>query len=267
MTTPAGLEASGLYVGLVGHARTRPRRHRLAYRIFMLLIDLDELPGLRALKTFGVGRPALFGFDPARHGDGSDRPLKAQVEGHLAAAGLAYGGPIRVLAMPQILGRAFNPLTVYFCHGADGDLSAVLYEVNNTFGERHSYLIPAPKDAGRAAMFRQACAKEFYVSPFMDMDLAYAFRILRPDERVMVAVEVSDADGLLLSASFAGQRRALSDRALLKAWISHPWMTLGVLAAIQVEALKIWLKGEKVRRRPPPPPQALTVAPQAKLAA
>jgi DUF1365 family protein len=233
----------------------------------MLLIDLDELPRLRALKTFGIGRLALFGFDPARHGDGSDRPLKAQVEGHLAAAGLACGGPIRVLAMPQILGRSFNPLTVYFCHGHDGDLSAVLYEVNNTFGERHSYLIPAPEGAGRAAMLRQACAKEFYVSPFMDMDLSYAFRILRPDERVMVAVDVSDAEGLLLSASFMGERRALSDRALLKAWISHPWMTLGVLAAIQIEALKIWLKGGKVRVRPPPPPQAVTVTPQAKLAA
>src|SRR6185369_3988059 len=85
------------------------------------------------------------GFDPRRHGGGSDTPLKAQVEAQLAAAGIAHGGPVRVLAMPRILGMGFNPLTVYFCHRADGALSAILYEVNNTFGERHSYLIPAPE--------------------------------------------------------------------------------------------------------------------------
>lgn len=253
---------SCLYVGQVSHARVKPRPHRLAYRIFMLLIDLDELPSLR-LKTLGVGRFNLFGFDPARFGDGSGRPLKAQVEADLAAAGIAHGGPIRMLAMPQILGRAFNPLTVFFCHRPDGALSAILYEVNNTFGERHSYLIPAPN----AALVRQACGKAFYVSPFMDMDLSYAFRILRPEENVLVAVDVHDADGLMLAASFAGNRRPLTDAALLKAGLTHPWMTLGVVAAIHLEALKIWLKGEKIRHRPPPPKRRVTVAPQGQLAA
>ena len=254
---------SGLYVGRVSHARVKPRRHQLAYRIFMLLIDLDELPKLRGLKTFGVGRFNLAGFDPAKFGDGSKRPLKAQVEGLLAEAGLAHGGPIRMLAMPQILGRSFNPLSVYFCHRPDGTLSAILYEVNNTFGERHSYLIPAPN----AALIKQGCAKAFYVSPFMDMDLTYAFRILRPEERVLVAVDTSDADGLILAASFSGERRPLTDGELVKAWLTHPWMTVGAIAAIHLEALKIWLKGEKVRVRPPLPAQAVTVAPAAKLAA
>ncbi|WP_372782662.1 DUF1365 domain-containing protein [Phenylobacterium sp.] len=255
--------ASGVYAGRVSHARLRPREHRLDYRIFMLLIDLDELPRLARLKTLGIGRFNLFGFDPARFGDGSDRPLKAQVEATLAEAGLAHGGPVRLLAMPQILGRAFNPLTVYFCHRRDGALSAILYEVNNTFGERHSYLIPAPN----AALVRQACAKAFYVSPFMDMDLTYAFRILRPDEAVMVAVDAHDADGLVLAASFSGVRRPLTDAGLIAAWLTHPWMMLGVFAAIHVEALKIWLKGERVRTRPPAPVRQVTVAPRAKLAA
>jgi len=256
------MSASALYAGVVSHRRLKPRAHGLAYRVFMLLIDLDELPGLK-LKTLGVGRFNLFGFDPARFGDGSERPLKAQVEATLAEAGVAHGGPIRMLAMPQILGRAFNPLTVYFCHAPDRTLSAILYEVNNTFGERHSYLIPAPN----AALIKQACAKQFYVSPFMDMELAYAFRILRPEERVLVAVDVSDDEGLVLSASFSGERRPLTDGALIRAWLTHPWMTLGVLAAIHVEALKIWLKGEKVRVRPPKPARLVTVAPAAKLAA
>ncbi len=255
--------ASGLYTGLVSHARTRPRKHSLAYRIFMLLVDLDELDTLADLKRLGIGRFNLVGFDPARHGDGSGRPLKIQVEAALEQAGIPYGGPVRVLAMPQILGRAFNPLTVYFCHRPDGTLSAILYEVNNTFGERHSYLIPAP-DVG---IVRQACDKAFYVSPFMDMDLTYAFRIVRPDEMVLVAVDSHDADGLVLAASFTGQRQPLTDKALLKAWLTHPWMTVGVFAAIHVEALKIWLKGENIRHRPPAPANRVTVAPRAKLAA
>jgi hypothetical protein len=259
--------ASGLYAGLVSHARVKPRKHKLAYKIFMLLIDLDELPRLK-LKTLGIGRFNLFGFDPKRFGPdasegGSGRPLKAQVEATLAEAGIAHGGPIRMLVMPQILGRAFNPLTVYFCHVPNGALSAILYEVNNTFGERHSYLIPAPN----AALIKQGCAKEFYVSPFMDMELSYAFRILRPDERVLVAVDTCDAEGLVLAASFCGERRPLTDRELVKAWLTHPWMTLGVFAAIHVEALRIWLKGEKVRARPPKPARLVTVAPAAKLAA
>jgi DUF1365 family protein len=256
-------QASGLYAGLVSHRRLRPRAHKLAYRIFMLLIDLDELDQLSRLRALGIGRFALLGFDPKRHGDGSDRPLKAQVEALLAGAGIAHGGPVRMLAMPKVLGHAFNPLTVYFCHDAKGGLSAILYEVNNTFGERHSYLIPAPD----AALIRQNCDKAFYVSPFMDMDLAYAFRVLRPDEKVLVAVDVSDAQGLVLTTSFAGERQDLTDRNLIRAWLTHPWMTLGSLAAIHWEALFIWLKGEKVRVRPQLPAQALTVAPQAKLAA
>lgn len=258
--------ASGLYAGLVSHTRVKPRRHKLAYRVFMLLIDLDELGDLN-LKTLGVGRFNLFGFDPKRFGPSPSKadagPLKGQIETMLAEAGIACGGPIRLLAMPQILGQAFNPLTVYFCHAPNGALSAILYEVNNTFGERHSYLIPAPN----AALIKQGCGKAFYVSPFMDMDLSYAFRILRPEERVLVAVDTSDAEGLVLAASFSGERRPLTDRELLKAWLTHPWMTLGVLTAIHFEAARIWLKGEKVRIRPPTPERLVTVAPEAKLAA
>jgi DUF1365 family protein len=255
---------SALYAGRVSHRRTKPRAHSLAYRIFMLLVDLDELDQLSRLKRLTVGRGwNLLGFDPDRFGDGSGRPLKAQVEALLAEAGLAHGGPIRLLAMPKVLGHAFNPLSVYFCHGSDGALSAILYEVNNTFGERHSYLIPAP-DAG---VIRQGCAKDFYVSPFLDMDLSYEFRILAPDERVLVAVDVRDAEGLVLTASFAGERRDLTDASLLGAWLAHPWMSLGSLAAIHWEALFIWLKGERIRVRPLPPMRPVTVVGPAKLAA
>ena len=255
--------ASGLYTGLVSHQRVKPRPHRLAYRIFMLLIDLDEAALLGGVKTLGLGRFNLFGFDEARHGDGSRRPLKDQVQATLAGAGIATGGPVRVLTMPQILGRAFNPLTVFFCHRVDGTLSAILYEVSNTFGERHSYLIPAAD----TAKVDQAIGKDFYVSPFMDMDLSYAFRIRRPGESVKVVVDTHDADGLVLAASFLGKRSELTDANLIKAWLRHPWMTVGVVAAIHIEALKIWLKGEKIRHRTPETGHRVTVAPVARLAA
>jgi DUF1365 family protein len=256
--------ASGLYPGVVTHTRLKPRRHALRYRIFMLLLDLDEAAALdRRLKLFSLRRFNLAGFDPRRHGDGSATPLKQQVEAQLAAAGIAHGGPVRMLAMPRILGMGFNPLTVYYCHRADGALGAILYEVNNTFGERHSYLIPAQD----TPLVRQACDKDFYVSPFMDMDLSYSFRLRPPGDRVQVLVDVDDAEGRVLSAGFVGERRELGDRALLKAWLGHPWMTLGVLAAIHWEALFIWLKGEKVRTRPPKPEWPVSVAPPARPAA
>lgn len=256
--------ASGLYPGLVVHGRTRPKAHALRYRIFMLLLDLDEGPALaKGLRLFGFDTPGAFSFHTRDHGDGSSRPLKAQVEAHLSQAGLAFGGPIRLLCMPRVLGAVFNPISVYFCHGQDGDLSAILYEVNNTFGDRHSYLIPAPAPATEGETLRQAIDKGFYVSPFMDMGLTYAFTIRPPGERVAVSIQVADGEGPLLSASFTGERLALSDRALIGAWLSHPWMTLGVMGAIHWEALKIWLKGGRLRPRPKPPALPVTVAPQA----
>lgn len=256
---------SGLYPGVVTHTRLKPRRHALRYDIFMLLLDLDELAQLdRDLKLFSAGRFNLVGFNPRRHGDGSATPLKAQVEAKLAAAGLPHGGPVRLLAMPRILGMGFNPLTVYFCHAADGALSAILYEVNNTFGERHSYLIPAPEPG--APVVKQACEKGFYVSPFMDMALSYAFRVRPPGEHVQVLVDVDDAEGRVLATGFVGERRDLTDRELARAWLTHPWMTLGVLGAIHWEALFIWLKGEKIRTRPPAPAWPVTVVTRATLA-
>lgn len=261
--------ASGLYPGIVSHTRLKPRRHSLRYRIFMLLLDLDELPEVdRALKLFSLRRFNLVGFNPRKHGDGSATPLKQQVEAQLAAAGIAHGGPVLMLAMPRILGLGFNPLTVYWCHAPDGALTAILYEVNNTFGERHSYLIPAED----APVVRQATDKGFYVSPFMDMDLSYAFRVRPPKGRtagdqVQVLVDVDDAEGRVLSTGFVAQRQDLTDRNLARAWLTHPWMTIGVVAAIHWEALFIWLKGEKIRQRPAKPAWPVTVVNRPKAAA
>lgn len=220
----------------------------------MLLLDLDELQALdQRLMAFGVDRFALASFHQADHLSGGAEPLKAQVEALLKEAGLPHGGAVRALCMPRLLGGAFNPLTVYFCHCPDQALSAVLYEVNNTFGERHLYLLAADGE--------QTCSKNFYVSPFMDMDLTYRFRTRSTGDSVAVEVDVTGPQGLVLATAFHGVRRELTDAALVHAWAAHPMMSLGVLWAIHWEALKMFVKGEPLHRRPPPPMQLVTMGP------
>jgi DUF1365 family protein len=254
--------ASCLYAGTVMHRRIKPRAHKLKYRVFWMLFDLDELPHLpRRLRLFSREGFNLFGFYNRDHGDGSARPLRAQAEEHLAAAGIDLdGGPIRLLCMPRILGFVFNPISVYYCHRRDGALAALLYEVHNTFGQRHSYLIAVAGD-GRQPL-EQRCEKDFYVSPFMDMDIRYRFRVQPPGARVTLAIEGSDAQGPVIVASLAGEREALTDAALLRAFVLFPLMTLKVVAGIHWEAAKLWLKGLRLRPRPPAPEPVTIVEPR-----
>ncbi len=249
---------SGLYAGRVGHARLRPRKHALSYGVFMLLLDLDELPDLdRRLRWFSLGRFNLLGFQLRDHGDGSSTPLRTQVERHLSAAGVDFdGGAIRLLCLPRVLGYVFNPLSLYFCHRRDGGLAAILYEVTSTFGERHTYLIPV---ADGTVEVRQSAVKRLHVSPFMDMALSYDFCVQPPGDRVRVVIDTFDAQGLLLAASFTGVRHELTDRSLLAACATHPLLTLKVVAAIHWEALKIALKGVRLRGGPPAPAEPVSV--------
>lgn len=249
---------SAVYSGPVFHRRGRPRPHALRYRVFMLLLDLDELPDLLArLRLLRPGRRGLLSFEPTDHGDRQARDLRPYIAERLAQAGIEGGGPVRLLCMPRILGYGFNPLSLYFCHDRHGGLSAILYEVRNTFGQRHGYLIATPEDGGDAV--RQTAPKRFYVSPFMDMDLTYRFTVAPPGDEVRVLVDVHDAEGLLLSAGFAGRRSPLTDAGLLSAWLRHPLLSFGVMAAIHWEALKIFAKGVNLRPRPPAPDHSITV--------
>jgi len=233
---------SALYPGTVVHTRLRPVRHRLRYQVVSALIDLDELPVLdRRFRLFGHNRFAPVSFHDADHGVGDGLPLRAWVYRTLEDAGLAADGPIRVLCYPRIWGYVFNPLSVFFCHRRDGSLAALIYEVHNTFGERHTYALAA--DAGNTATLEQTCAKAFYVSPFVPMDCIYRFRIRPPAERVSVAIAERDADGPLLSAVFTGKRRAIGDVALARLALGQPLMTLKIIAGIHWEALRLGLKG------------------------
>jgi len=251
--------ASALFPGYVTHVRRRPRTHRLGYRIYSMLIDLDELDTLGArFRLFSINRFNLFSFHSRDRGDGTGISLRTQVDDALAAAGLAPdGGPIRLLTMPRVLGWSFNPLSIYFCYRRTGEIAAILYEVDNTFGERHSYLIPVEEMV--AGEIRQTCQKGFYVSPFMDMNLTYAFRVKPPGAEFAVAIEVSDDEGTVLSACHRGRRVELSDRALLGAFLAIPLLALNVVAGILWEALKIWLKGVALRAHPKPPLNSISI--------
>lgn len=255
------MTASCLYTGTVLHRRIKPRAHKLRYRVFWTLLDLDELPALdKALRLFSRERFNLFGFYTADHGDGSDVPLRSQAEKHLATAGIDLdGGAIKLLCMPRLLGFVFNPISVYYCYHRDGELLALIYEVHNTFGQRHSYLIPVNTGSGDA--LEQRCLKAFYVSPFMDMDISYTFRIQTPAKRVALTIQGADAEGPVIVASLAGNRRALTDGTLLTAFFVYPLLTLTVVAGIHWEALKLWIKGMRLRPRPPAP-EAITIVRQ-----
>lgn len=242
---------SKIYRGTVVHDRQRPKRHRLGYRVFSLLLDLEELPRLdRELRLFGYNRTAPFGFLDRDHGPGDGRPLRPWIDGLLGDAGIDLaGGRVLALCYPRVLGYVFNPLTVFYCLDPRGQLLAMVYEVCNTFGERHSYVVTTDLDGGR--LRPRECQKLFYVSPFMPMDCRYRFLGQPPDERVVVTIRQSDKGGHLMTASFSGIRSELSDKNLLACFFGYPLMTLKVIGGIHWEAFRLWRKDVPVHRHVP----------------
>ena len=240
------MAGSAIYVGSVMHRRLVPKPHRFRYRGFWLLLDLDALDRLPSLLSHN--RFNLFSLHDRDHGDGSAAPLRDQIARKLTTAGIAWaGGSIRLLCMPRSLGHCFNPISIYFCDHADGSPAAIVYEVHNTFGERHSYVLPA---LGRGQQF-QACDKAFYVSPFMDMDMRYGFAVSQPQHRLAVAIRLRQHGETVLVAALAGERRVLGNGELLRLFLSIPGQTLTTVAAIHWQALRLWLKGLQIRRHVP----------------
>lgn len=236
-----GPSASAVYEGWVTHRRFAPRRHAFRYRVFALLLDLDELEQLSRLRLFRWNRPGIASFHDRDHGDGRD--LRAWLDRALAAEDISAKGAKRVLCYPRLFGYVFNPLSVWFCHHENGRLAAIVYEVHNTFGERHAYVLRAEHSD---ELIRQSCAKGFYVSPFLSMNCTYDFEVQIPADEVMIAINESEAGKPVLTAAFSGRRKPLGDAALAVLLLRHPLMTLKVIAAIHYEAVRLMLKG--VRR-------------------
>jgi DUF1365 family protein len=230
--------ASAIYNGAVTHTRITPARHAFRYRVFSLLLDLDEIDAIAAKsRIFAHNRRGLMSFHDEDHGDG--RPLREWLDATLKTAGIEAVGLARVLCYPRLFGFVFNPLSVWFCHAPDGALAAIVYEVHNTYGERHAYVLPAQ---GHDGAVNHGCAKDFYVSPFLSMACDYDFRIEPPGESVLIAIRESEHGNPVLHAAFSGKHQILSDRNLLLALLRHPLMTVKIVAAIHFEAVRLWLK-------------------------
>jgi DUF1365 family protein len=240
--------AAALYVGEVMHARLKPMGHRFSYRVMSLLIDLDRLAEAdRQSPLFAVNRAALYSFNEADHGARDGSPLRAYAQRCAAERGIDLsGGRVLLLCYPRLLGYTFNPLSVYFCYRADSALALLIYEVRNTFGEIHPYVLPVQLDQISDAGVRQQQDKLFYVSPFVEMAMRYHFRVRTPDQQVKLRILETDREGPLLAATFNGRRRALNTMELLRAFFALPLVTLKIMAAIHWEALRLWLKGARL---------------------
>ncbi len=257
---------SCVYAGEVVHHRVRPKVHGLKYQVFSLLLDVDEVDALdRRLWLFSRNSWNVVGFYDRDHGAGA---RGVTIADHARATFLAAGlsaatARIYLLAYPRVFGYGFNPISVFYGYSADGRLGGLIYEVNNTFGERRSYVVPvASGDActnGEArTVHAHGCKKELYVSPFTDMAGRYSFRVREPASETLLAVNLRDDDGPLLRTHFRATRLALKDSVLARLLLTLPFLTLKVIVAIHIEAARLWMKGVPLTTRPAAPRHGVT---------
>jgi len=234
-----------LYVGDVVHKRLRPREHALHYRVFSILADLDRAAEAASrLRLFSWNSGNVVSLHERDHGPGGKGlDLAAHARQVLAGAGrpLPAGGRIYLLCYPRMWGYAFNPLSVYFAYDDAGRLVSLIYEVNNTFKERTSYVVPAGPANGET--HAQSCPKTMFVSPFAAGTGQYGFRVGLSADRVLVGVSFRDANGPLIKTHYGATGQPLTDRALSARLLRSPAMSFKVIGAIHYEALKLWLKG------------------------
>jgi DUF1365 family protein len=247
---------SCVYSGILSHRRLRPRRHAFRHPATLFHLDLDELDALdRSLRLFGVNRPRPFSFREHDHLDGRDGDLKRRLLAFLAARGIDLeGGKVFLLTQCRLFGYVFNPISLYYGHGPDARLRAVVAEVDNTFGERILYVLRPEEPAAAAGLFRAEARKEMHVSPFVSMDALYRFRLRPPGERLTVAIAEEERGERFFDAHLWGRRRPLRDGTLLGIALRDPLLTRRVTAAIHWQALRLWWKGIPVHHRPPASP-------------
>ncbi len=250
---PSG--AAWLYPGKVMHARFKPKTHRFSYKVYNLLIDLDQLQDANNQSAwFSINKFNLLSFFERDHALPLEASLRVQADRLLQEAGLTKpANRILLLCYPRVLGFVFNPISVYFAYDGAGQLIGVIYEVRNTFGERHSYVALVEPGQLSEAGLRQERDKRFYVSPFLDMQQRYFFRLLPPGKTLALRILEKDAEGPILAATFQGRQKPLNTKNLLYAVISVPFLTLKVVFGIGYEALRLFLKGLRPKSRPTPP--------------
>ncbi len=243
---------SCLYTGWVRHRRHRPRVHDFRYRLVLAYLDLDALDQVdRTVRPFSVNRWNLWSFFDRDHVDGRPGATAGKVRRLLANHGIALaGGSIRLLTQCRVLGYVFNPISLYYCHDADGALAAVVAEVNNTFGERHLYLLHGRKNASTGATAGFRAVKAMHVSPFLGMDCVYDFSLAPVGDRLSVGIVQHEEGRRVLDAQLWGRRAPLTTSTLTAATLRYPFVTLKTTAAIHAEAARLYLKGIPFRRHP-----------------
>ncbi|MEM9635637.1 MAG: DUF1365 domain-containing protein [Pseudomonadota bacterium] len=233
------------------HHRMKPKEHRFNYSVFSMLLDLDRLGEAdKVSRLFSINKFNLLSFHEKDHGKRLDTGLRRHVEELLQQKGLPAPARILLLAYPRVLGYGFNPLSVYYAFDAENALSAIVYEVRNTFGGMHTYTIPLEPHQLSDAGVRQEQSKLFYVSPFVSMNQHYYFRMLPPGRSVRVRILEKDPVGPLLSATFSGERKQATTTNILKECLRVPLLTFKVIGAIHWEAFKIWRKRVPFHSRP-----------------
>lgn len=236
---------NGLYVGKVFHERHQPFSHKFRYSVFSIWFDLDNPPKSRFLS---FNRCNILSFWNKDHGNRSGEDIRPWIENAAKDKNIDMtGGKIYCLSFPRLWGYIFNPLTVFYCYDRSEKLAAILYEVKNTFGEQHGYFMPVEE---QTEIIKQSCKKIFHVSPFIQMECTYNFRVREPSDTIDVAIHQFQPDGKILTATWNGTYRPLTDNNILRTVLTHPLMSFKIITAIHWEALWIWAKGAKYINRP-----------------
>ena len=233
---------SCIYSGSVIHKRFKPKEHFFKYKVFSLFLDLSELNELDdKLNFFSLNKFNLISFHEIDHGNRDGSSLLDWVKNNLSKNNVSTVNiKVKLLCYPRILGYVFNPLSVFFVYDQNENLISILYEVKNTFGEQHTYFF---KVENQNKLIQNNCSKKFHVSPFIEMNCNYFFKILNPAQKLSVIIDQYDQKGKILFASQDGERSDLTSKNLMKSYLKHPLMTFKIISAIHFEAFKLWIKG------------------------
>jgi DUF1365 family protein len=244
-----------LYYGDVMHARMAPKKHRFQYKVFSLLIDIDQLSAAKKMSpVFSIDKFNLLSFHQSDHlPKDRDISIREHVADCLLKEDITWqASQILLGCYPRILGKVFNPLSVFYVYGPDQKIGAVIYEVRNTFGEKHIYTRKIETENLTSAHIKQEADKMFYVSPFMDMDMRYFFTMSEPKETMSWRILEKQNGQPILAATYFGRKNTLKTSNLLKFFLQIPLLTWKILVGIHFEALRLWLKGLQVVPRTNP---------------
>ena len=238
------IKNSFIYTGNVVHKRFKPKIHFFKYKVFSLLIDLSEIHLLdKDLKIFSYNKFNIISFYDKDHGPRDGSSVKNWVIDNLKKNNIDTNDiQIKLLCYPRIFGYVFNPLSVFYVYDKNLNLISILYEVKNTFGEQHTYVFKSDINNN---LVQHMCKKKFHVSPFIEMDCVYFFRLLKPGNKISVIIDQNDKEGKILYASQDGVKSEITNANLTKSYLKHPLMTFKIILAIHFEAFKLWSKGIK----------------------